>query len=113
MIVCDEAVSALDVSIQAQVIDLLADLRPDWHCLHLHHPRPADRRHFADRIIVMKQGEIVEVGPVREVFENPAPAYTRGLLAAGLDPDPEVQKARRLILQPVALDEPTTLPRTQ
>ena len=52
--------------------------------------------------MVMEKGRVVELGTVREIFENPVQAYTRRLLAAGLDPDPEVQKARRLILQPVA-----------
>ena len=59
-------------------------------------------RDFADHVMVMEKGKVVEIGTVREIFESPVQAYTRRLLAAGLDPDPEVQKARRLILQPVA-----------
>ncbi len=52
-------------------------------------------RDFADHVMVMQQGRVVEHGPVRAIFESPREPYTRALLAAGLDPDPEVQAARR------------------
>jgi peptide/nickel transport system ATP-binding protein len=83
LIVCDEAVSALDVSIQAQVIDLLADLRTrlGLSYIFITHDLPIVR-HFADRIIVMKQGEIVEQGATQALFANPQHPYTRTLLAA-------------------------------
>jgi peptide/nickel transport system ATP-binding protein len=96
MIICDEAVSALDVSIQAQVIDLLGDLRDRLGIafIFIAHDLPLVRD-FADRVLVMQAGRIVEQGPTRRIFEAPAEPYTQRLLAAGLDPDPEVQAQRR------------------
>jgi peptide/nickel transport system ATP-binding protein len=83
LVICDEAVSALDVSIQAQVIDLLADLRTrlGLSYIFITHDLPIVR-HFADRILVMKQGEIVEEGPTPAIFGNPIHSYTRCLLDA-------------------------------
>lgn len=97
MIIADEAVSALDVSIQAQVIDLLGKLKRELGIafIFIAHDLPVVRD-FADHVMVMEKGRVVEIGTVREIFDNPRELYTRRLLAAGLDPDPEVQKARRL-----------------
>ena len=97
LIIADEPVSALDVSIQAQVIALLDKLRRDLGIafIFIAHDLPVVRD-FANHVMVMEKGRVVEVGPVHEIFEAPREAYTRRLLAAGLDPDPEVQKARRL-----------------
>jgi peptide/nickel transport system ATP-binding protein len=96
MIICDEAVSALDVSIQAQVMDLLGSLRDRLGIafIFIAHDLPVVRD-FADRVLVMQAGEIVEQGPVRRIFETPHQGYTQRLLAAGLDPDPQVQARRR------------------
>jgi peptide/nickel transport system ATP-binding protein len=96
IIVCDEAVSALDVSIQAQVIALLSDLqdRLGISFIFIAHDLPVVRD-FADRVIVMQGGRIVEQGDVRQIFESPREPYTQALLAASLDPDPEVQAERR------------------
>ncbi len=98
LIICDEAVSALDVSIQAQVIALLDDLRARLGIsfLFIAHDLGVVRD-FADTVIVMKAGELVEHGPTREIFETPRHAYTQRLLAANLDPDPEIQAQRRLV----------------
>lgn len=104
IIVCDEAVSALDVSIQAQVIALLNDLRDtlDISFLFIAHDLPVVRD-FADRVIVMQGGKIVETGDTRQIFESPLQPYTRALLAASLDSDPEVQERRRAERQALTL----------
>ncbi|MCL4127963.1 UNVERIFIED_CONTAM: hypothetical protein GTU68_045834 [Idotea baltica] len=96
LVVCDEAVSALDVSIQAQVIDLLEGLRRDFGLSYIFiaHDLPVVRD-FADRVVVMQGGRIVEEGQVSQIFEAPRNDYTRALLAASLDPDPAVQAKRR------------------
>ena len=83
IIIADEAVSALDVSIQAQVLDLLAELKMRLHLSMLfitHDLRVAAR--ICDRIIVMQKGQIVEAGPVSKVLHDPDTAYTRSLLEA-------------------------------
>lgn len=96
IIICDEAVSALDVSIQAQVIKLLKGLQENLGIsfIFIAHDLPVVRD-FADRVIVMQHGEIVEMGPVKQIFEAPHETYTRNLLNASLDPDPQVQAERR------------------
>jgi peptide/nickel transport system ATP-binding protein len=83
LIICDEAVSALDVSIQAQVIDLLADLRTrlSLSYVFITHDLPIVR-HFADRIMVMKNGRIVEEGQTSALFAAPRHEYTQSLLRA-------------------------------
>jgi peptide/nickel transport system ATP-binding protein len=83
VIVCDEPVSALDVSVQAQILDLLDDLRRDTGValLFISHDLGVVH-HVSDRIVVMKDGRVVETGDVEEVFAHPAEEYTRELLAA-------------------------------
>jgi len=96
LIICDEAVSALDVSVQAQVIALLDGLRKQMGIafIFIAHDLPVVRD-FADHVMVMQKGEVVELGTVREIFETPKQTYTQALLAAGLDPDPDVQAQNR------------------
>ena len=96
LIICDEAVSALDVQVQAQVIRLLARLGRERNIAYLFiaHDLPVVRD-FADRVVVMRSGRVVEEGPVRQIFDHPRDAYTRNLMAASLDPDPRVQAERR------------------
>ena len=108
VIICDEAVSALDVSIQAQVIALLGELRDRLGIafIFIAHDLPVVRD-FADRVLVMQRGEIVEQGTVRQIFEHPQELYTQRLLAAGLDPDPDVQaehRKARLALEKAGLE---------
>ncbi len=83
LIICDEAVSALDVSIQAQVIDLLKDLKDQYGLSYIFITHDlAVVKDFADRIIVMRNGRIVEQGSTEQIFTAPAQAYTRELIAA-------------------------------
>jgi peptide/nickel transport system ATP-binding protein len=95
IIICDEAVSALDVSIQAQVILLLEELKRDFGLSYLFiaHDLPVVRD-FAERVLVMYRGQIVEQGLTAEIFERPRHPYTKALLAASPVPDPDVQRAR-------------------
>jgi len=83
LIICDEPVSALDVSVQAQVLDLLADIRgTDGTALLFISHDLGVVHHLADRVLVMHDGRVVETGPVEEVFHAPRHEYTRALLAA-------------------------------
>ncbi|MBM9463221.1 ATP-binding cassette domain-containing protein [Aeromicrobium sp. YIM 150415] len=91
-IVCDEAVSALDVSIQAQVLNLLADLRDSMGLTYLFVSHNLGVvRHIADRVAVMYLGKIVEVGRSEEFFEAPRHPYSQLLLSAVLEPDPDIE----------------------
>ena len=102
LIIADEAVSSLDVSIQAQIINLLMDLQREFKfaCLFIAHDL-AVVRHIADRIAVMFLGRIVELAPSDRLFENPRHPYTRALLDAVPIPDPEVEAKRTRSTGPI------------
>ena len=94
-IICDEAVSALDVSIQAQVINLLEDLREEFNLTYLFIAHDLSVvRHLCQKVAVMYLGKIVEMADCDELYDNPQHPYTKALLNAVPVPDPEVEKNR-------------------
>ena len=96
LIVCDEPVSALDVSIQAQILNLLKDLQRDFGLAYLFISHDLSVvRAMSDDIAVMKDGKIVEAGTADEVYEHPKDSYTQALLASVPVPDPRRMRERR------------------
>ncbi len=110
-IVCDEAVSALDVSIQAQIINLLADLREELGLTYLFIGHDLSVvKHLCNRVAVMYLGKLVETASVNELFDHPRHPYTRALLAAVPVPDPVVERQRKHEILPGEVPSPLNPP---
>lgn len=111
LIICDEPVSALDVSIQAQVLNLLAKLQKEFDLSYIFiaHGLPTVK-HVSDRIAVMYLGQLVELAETEELFDAPCHPYTEGLLAAVPIPDPALRKERKSTLLRGDLPSPANPP---
>ena len=98
LIIADECISALDVSIQAQVVNLMKDIQEETHCAYLFIAHDLSMvKYISDRIGVLHLGYMVESGTKEEIFSRPIHPYTRSLLSAIPHPNPEVEKRRKAL----------------
>jgi oligopeptide transport system ATP-binding protein len=110
-IVADEPISALDVSIQAQVVNLLEDLQDEYNLTYLFITHDLSMvRYICDRVAVMYLGKIVELGPVAEIYDNPQHPYAQALLSAVPVPDPVVEDHRKRIILEGDVPDPANPP---
>ena len=110
-IVCDEPVSALDVSIQAQVINMFDELQDEMNLTYLFIAHDIlVVRHISDRIAVMYLGKMVELADSREIYEHPLHPYTRSLMSAVPQPDPKVARANKRIVLTGDIPSPLNAP---
>jgi oligopeptide transport system ATP-binding protein len=111
LIICDEPVSALDVSIQAQVINLMMDLQDEFNLSYLFIAHDLSVvEHISDKIVVMYLGDIVEMGDSVEVYHHPKHPYSRALLSAVPVPDPKQKNKSRVVLEgdiPTPMNKPS------
>lgn len=111
LIVCDEAISALDVSIQAQIVNLLENLKEELGLSYLFIAHDLSVvRHISDRVAVMYLGRIVEMGDWKSLYENPLHPYTKALLEAVPIPDPDIEAQRETIILPGEPPSPLNRP---
>ncbi len=106
LIIADEPISALDVSIQAQVVNLFKQLQKDLNLTYLFIAHDlAMMKYISDRIAIMHKGQIVELGDADEIYENPLHPYTKSLLSAIPLPDPDYERRRQRIIYQATAEE--------
>jgi oligopeptide/dipeptide ABC transporter ATP-binding protein len=111
-IVCDEPISALDVSIQAQIVNLFKDLRQRLNLTYLFIAHDLSMvKYISDRVAVMYLGKVVEISNSHEIYKNPLHPYTEFLLASIPIPNPRIEAARKHIVAGAEMPSPINLPK--